>query len=303
MMGLLCCCVHDETDENFDDNSPDIKDLNKIIKKRAWDTFLYYRKQQRKRKGLNCSWRKSDDKFMLVCDWSCVKFIQEETKFYVGDKLYIEGVKGHDDAGNPVSHVIFKSVFENKSDLVQEHSLRVERQTTSSCKSSVTKGYTTGFNVGLSIAAPSGIAKAAVGFSEGFSVDNVIENVDNKTLTWTAEGNIKVGSHSTIEATMHINEYHRPFKFTTLVAGKGNVKISILNRKKQCVYEINDDLCTVIHEEYPDDMKIKVGDTTCMIVEGNCEFQYGIEQGISIRRVGKVDATVDACVGRKMNTI
>lgn len=275
-MGLLCCCGQDETDENFNDDSPDIKDLNKIIKRRAWDTFLYYRAQQRKRKWFNFCWRKFDDKFMLECDWSGVKFIQEETKFYIDDKLYIEGVEGHDDAGDPVSHVIFKSVFENKSEFVQEHSLKVERQTTSSCKSSVTKGYTTGFNVGLSIAAPSGIAKAAVGFSKGFTVDNVIENVDNRTLTWTAEGNIKVGSHSTIEAKMHINEYHRPFEFTTLVAGKGTVKITILNRKKQCVYEITDDLSTVIHEEYPDDMKEKVENTTCMIVKGNCEFQYGI---------------------------
>jgi hypothetical protein len=74
-------------------------------------------------------------------DWSGVSFYTEDPKYTA---------EGTDQYG---SNVIFRSVFENKSNEPQTHSLKTERQTVASCRCSLTKGYTTGLTAGLEIAA------------------------------------------------------------------------------------------------------------------------------------------------------
>ncbi|XP_071121415.1 uncharacterized protein [Mytilus edulis] len=262
---ISCCCCNDSIeDDDLRQTDKNILDLEKLVKKRAW--ALYQEHTRR------CLPRKRE-KLDLVLDWSRVKFIPDEPIF---NEFNVTG-KDAD-----AVHIIFKTVFENKSKVQQQHTLRAERQTVSSCKSCLTKGYTMGFNVELSLSAPDDIANAAVGYSKGFSLENAIENSEEKSLTWVAEGCLNVPQTSTITASMQIKERQREFSFETWVAVKGIVKGTFYNQKKQSMYTCTLNMRTIIFEEIPKEMRKKVNEIYYIKIEGKCKFKYGIEQEIKI---------------------
>jgi hypothetical protein len=192
-----------------------IIDLEEIVEKQAWQLYMTSRKKgfPKKRKEVN-----------IEFDWSGVSFYTEDPKYTA---------EGTDQYG---SNVIFRSVFENKSNEPQTHSLKTERQTVASCRCSLTKGYTTGLTAGLEIAAPQSIAKASVGYSQGFSVTNTRETTNQKTLTWATEGTLTVAKGSTLVAELQIKEKQCAFTFTTRAAVKGTVVVNFYSRRDNNKY-------------------------------------------------------------------
>ena len=238
--------------------SVDIIDLEEVVETWAWNSY----NRTRSGKALKLKDTRMD------INWSAVSFVPEKPTYSTVGNV------------QPKSHVIFKSVFRNDSDIEQSHSLKTERQTTATCTSSLTKGCTKGFNVGLTLAAPGDVAKASVGFEKGFSIENAKETSDQKTLTWAAEGSLTVKPKSTLTAELQITEKQYRYTFSSKVAINGRVTVSIHNRK-----ENNNFIMSVmgdIKEILVDDIKIpKIetkGKTAYIALNGKCEFQFGIEQ-------------------------
>ncbi|CAG2241976.1 unnamed protein product [Mytilus edulis] len=179
-----------------------------------------------------------------------------------------------------------------KSNQEQHHSLKTEQQTTGTCKSSITKGYTTGFNVGLTLSAPSDIVGTTAGFSKGFSVENTLANEDQRTMTWSAEGVLLVEKQSMLTAKLQITEKQSSYTFTTNVAVKGEVIVTFYERKNnRYLMEYRASIRTILvqkKDKFKDDKgKIFVEDidgTAYVKVEGECIFKYGIKQEIIINQ-------------------
>lgn len=216
----------------------------------------------------------------LDFDWRGVKFIPEEPKYSKEETVQCE------------SNILFESVFCNNSNKEQQHTLKTEQQTTATCKSSLTKGYTTGFNVGVSLAAPTAVVGTTAGFSKGFSVENAFETEDQKTMTWAAEGVLSVEKESELTAKLQITEQKSTYSFTTRVAVKGEVLVEFYKRKNnEYLTNFKANMRTILVEKQ-NEIKNKKGEllvedsqgTAYVKLEGKCVFKYGIKQQIIINQ-------------------
>jgi hypothetical protein len=238
--------------------SVDIIDLEEVVETWAWNSYT--------KTSLSKALKLED--IRMDINWSAVSFVPEKPKYSTVGNV------------QPKSHVIFKSVFRNDSDIEQSHSLKTERQTTATCTSSLTKGCTKGFNVGLTLAAPGGVAEASVGFERGFSIENAIETSDQKTLTWATEGSLTVKPKSTLTAELQITEKQCTYTFSSKVAINGRVTVSIYNKKENnnFIMSVMGDIKEILVVENKIS-NIKPNDKTAYIaLDGKCEFRYGIEQ-------------------------
>ena len=238
--------------------SVDIIDLEEVVETWAWDAY-----------NKTCSGKalKLKDTRMDI-NWSAVSFVPEKPTYTT-----VENVQ-------PKSHVIFKSVFRNDSDIEQSHSLKTERQTTATCTSSLTKGCTKGFNLGLTLAAPGDVAEASVGFEKGFSIENAKETSDQKTLTWAAEGSLTVKPKSTLTAVLQIIEQQYKYTFSSKVAINGRVTVSIHNKKENnnFIMSVMGDITEILVADAKIPKIDTEGKTAYIPLNGKCEFQFGIEQ-------------------------
>lgn len=238
-------------------------DLKTIVEKQAWDMY----EDRRPKK-----FPKNRKDVTMNIDWSKVTFKAEDPDYEpIGADQYS-------------TNVIFKSVFENKSAKPQTHILKAERQTVSECKCTMSKGITTGGECGLEISAPGEIAKASVGFSKGIEVQDSTESTNQKTLTWSTEGNITVDGKSTLTAEIHIKEKQCEYKFTSRVRVSGIVAVNFYSRKDNNKYlmAFTGDMCTILlADKSIKDLKTK-GNAAILEIAGKCDFKYGIEQQIVV---------------------
>lgn len=240
-----------------------IIDLKDIVEERAWNFYLRTRKRFQPKTLKNVD---------LVFDWSEVTFEVKTPEFT--EKKGTEHF---------VTNVIFKSVFDNNSAMPQTHSLKAERQTTASCKASLSKSFTTNTNMGLTLEAPGSVVKASVGFSSGFSVNYTKETTDQKTLTWVSEGSLTVPSNSKLTAELEIIERHSEYTFKSAVAITGTVIVNIHSKKdnNKFLKTYTGDMKTILKDKYKD-LKTEGSRTVFLDIEGDCDFKYGIEQQIKI---------------------
>lgn len=246
-------------------------DLDKIARKRAWRDFNEFYA-----KGCITKCRLKRNKATLSLDWSGVNFNPSTPAFK------------EEGAPTSASNIVFKTVFENKSDFEHTQSLKVERQTSAICTSSLSKGYTVGCNVSLSLKPPSEIVNAAVGFSKEFTINNVLTNQEERVLTWSTEGTINVGRQSTVTAMLQIKEKQCKFNFDCDVAIQGVVKGTFYDHKKNIIWECSDSMRTLLVESFIGTNRVKdtcsnIDDAAYFHVQGKCGFKFGIEQETVIK--------------------
>ena len=238
-----------------------IVDLEEAVQIWAWDS---YKKTRSKKIPMDF------EHAFIDINWSGVKFIPQKPIFTQ---------RGH---SVPKSQVIFKSVFRNESSTSQTHSLKTERETTATSTTSITKGYTKGFSVGLTLSPPGDVAEASVGFEKGFSIENVEETSDSKTLTWATEGSLTVQPNSALTAELQVKETQNSYSFETSVAIKGRVNVSIYNRLENSalVMSVMGDIKEILLANKDLKGLRWEGKAVYIDVKGKCEFKYGIEQQI-----------------------
>ncbi|CAG2205282.1 unnamed protein product [Mytilus edulis] len=237
-------------------------DLEENLKSWAW---MSYRKATPG--GISA---KLED-FYLDVNWDGVDFFPQKL-------AYSSAVKEE-----PKTHVIFKSVFQNDSVTTwQTHSLKMERQTTATCTSYLTKGCTKGFNVGVTLAAPIEVAEASVGFERGWSIKNAKENVENKMLTWVVQEKFSVPPNSELTVEVGILEKQCSYTFSTSVIINGKVTVDIYNWKNtnNVIMSVMVDIKEMLKKYSAPQVIRKEGNDFVIDMEGTCNFSFGTEQQI-----------------------
>lgn len=240
-----------------------IIDLEEKVKSWAWNTYRKVAPTQG-----SISPRLED--FYLDVNWDGVDFLPQKLAYTTAVKT------------DPKTHVIFKSVFHNDCvNTSQYHSLKMERQTAATCRSSLTKGCTKGFNVGLNFAAPLEVVEASVGFEKGWSILNAKENVENKMLTWVVKENLAVPMSTKLAVEVGITEKQFNYTFSTSVIINGKVTVTICNVKdSSLVRSVMDDIKTVLLEDRVPQGIRKEGNCVVIDMEGTCNFSFGTDQQI-----------------------
>uniref|UniRef100_A0A095A317 Uncharacterized protein n=1 Tax=Schistosoma haematobium TaxID=6185 RepID=A0A095A317_SCHHA len=90
------------------------------------------------------------------------------------------------------SHVLFSSIFTNKTSETQTNHLRTERRTSSSCRLSLQKVVTKGGSINLQIGPPSMSVQANGGFRREITMSKDIEEVFEEELTWTLDTEVSI---------------------------------------------------------------------------------------------------------------
>lgn len=107
---------------------------------------------------------------------------------------------------SPPNTTIYSSTFANRTDSEVEHTLRMERTTTASVKTSITKGYITGVNLGLILTLPDQVALATFGYGRNITVDKTEENTVELIQTWCVDTNVLVPPMSFTKVKVEIKE-------------------------------------------------------------------------------------------------
>jgi hypothetical protein len=96
--------------------------------------------------------------------------------------------------GQPKSHVLFRSTFENDTDHDQDYQLRTERRTTSTLSFELFEGVITevGIDLSFEIPIPHCVINAGAGFRREYAMENTTTKSVEEEMSWSVESNIKV---------------------------------------------------------------------------------------------------------------
>ncbi|XP_041365966.1 uncharacterized protein LOC121380974 [Gigantopelta aegis] len=245
-----------------------LTDIDEIVKTWAWDTFS----KTTSGKKLNFK------QVRLDVVWDKVRFRSEEPIFQK---------KKH--AALPHPQTLMVSTFTNRTEQVQEHTLRTERQTVSTCKTSITNGFTKGYNLGLTLAVPNDVLQATVGYGKEVTVQNSEEDTILRSITWSIDSTVKAQPRreTTAKLEVQVHEYSANFRVNVHITGTVLVNIfDIVENKVQMTVE--NDIATVLYdarrrntEQIPREVDFNRRDVTWP-VSGVVDFNYGVSQNIEV---------------------
>ncbi|RUS76003.1 hypothetical protein EGW08_016248, partial [Elysia chlorotica] len=152
--------------------APSVTDLDEVVKKWAWQQFQIVRAKEHSKLQFK------DLAFNI--NWDRVKFTAEKPDY--SDKRQLE---------RPHSQVVFKSIYENRTDHFQEHQFQTDRSTVSSCNTNITKGFTRGWNLELKLGLPEEIMSATAGFGREVNMERSDDWQHEETVSWTINSTIK----------------------------------------------------------------------------------------------------------------
>jgi len=248
--------------------APKVVDLDDILITWAWNTFLKTRGKDHK------SLRFEDVRFEPV--WDRVKFLSGKPEY--ADETKLE---------KPNSQVVFKSVYENKTEHFQEHTFQTERSTVSSCCTNITKGYTKSSSLELKLGLPDDIASVTAGFGRDVSMESSDESTHEETITWSINSSIKVPPHhrTVAELVVKEQEYTASFRMATRIRGHVVVVITNLRDNNSFLQSVEADFCDIMSsasaEQYSKQFNVE-GKTVMWNVSGSCQFRFGIEQHVQL---------------------
>lgn len=244
-----------------------VTDIEEIVRAWAWNTFLKTRSRDHSKLKL--------DEVHLDINWQRVRFTPTMPDY--SDREMVE---------TPKSQIVFKSTFDNRTDHDQEHSFQTERTTTCSSTTTVMKGYTKGFNVELSLALPEEVASLTAGFGREVTMEAAEEDTHEQTLTWAVDSTIKVAAHHRTTAEMVVREQQFNANFKMEVKIRGTVIVCLTNLKdnNSFVQSIEGDIAQILEDEARRGRQgyAVQGRSVVYMVEGKCEFRFGIEQKVKL---------------------
>ncbi|XP_013393075.1 uncharacterized protein LOC106169612 [Lingula anatina] len=175
------------------------------------------------------------------------------------------------------AYVLFRSCFNNDTCGDQEHTLRTERRTNSTCQVSISEGCRIGG--GFSLNVPNPVIEANVGFSKELEITEGKETTTERELTWTLDSLIKVPAKTKITAEMQVKEaeYQGKFELKTYIRGRFEVVLS----KNGC--HLGTIKGSNLKKVFTKEHGFKEDAAGVYIVtRGTCHFRYGIEQNLRL---------------------
>ena len=91
--------------------------------------------------------------------------------------------------------VLFRTKFQNKTDRLQEYTMKTEKTTKSSFMVETESGYTKGFDLSVTLQTPGEVFQANAGYHREYSLTNITGESFEEELNWGVESVIKVCVH------------------------------------------------------------------------------------------------------------
>ncbi|CAI2732090.1 unnamed protein product [Schistosoma spindalis] len=183
------------------------------------------------------------------------------------------------------SHVLFSSIFTNKTSETQTNHLRTERRTSSSCRLSLQKVVTKGGSINLQIGPPSMSVQANGGFRREITMSKDMEEVFEEELTWTLDTEIVVppGYNTRAELIITEDEYYGKFQVETIF--EGSISVKLRDKKDGSVVSVVviNDLSKLLTAKNGFHPVPDSNSAVCFVNEGLCHCHYGIGQRVELQ--------------------
>ncbi|GAB1608451.1 uncharacterized protein LOC115230588 [Argonauta hians] len=245
--------------------NPNVIDLEPLIKNWAWTQFVKSSKEAKKYEYKDMH---------LKINWDNTEFATHNLEYTNKDRP--KGQK---------SQVVFKSTYENNTKDTQENSFTTERSTTSTCTTSLVKGFSKGFNVELKLALPEEIMEVTTGFGREVTVEKGSEQTQEESLTWTANSSVKVPPEhrTTVSLVVSEEEFHCDFHMSVSIRGHVVVVLTNLRDNNSFVSSVEGNIVQILSSNSNVlNNCIKDGNSLIWEIHGKSQFRYGVEQNIKI---------------------
>ncbi|GFO01070.1 Lin 24 like family member [Plakobranchus ocellatus] len=246
-----------------------VVDLDEKVIKWAWSQFEIAREKEHKHLKFK------DIGFTI--NWDRVRFIPSIPKYTEKKQL-----------AEPKPQVVFKSVYENRTEQIQEHQFETNRTTVSSCNTNITRGFTRGLNLELKLALPEEIVSATAGFGRELTMEKSQDWTQEETVSWSINSTIKVRPKYRTVAELVVKEQEFNANFTMSARIRGVVVVTLTNLRdnNSFIDSIENEFVEVAREirsEQGDGSQFKIeGNTVVWELTGTCSFRYGIEQHVQL---------------------
>ncbi|XP_046573239.1 uncharacterized protein LOC124281255 [Haliotis rubra] len=181
------------------------------------------------------------------------------------------------------SGVVFKSTYTNKTDVPQEHTFIMNKQTEATLTSTLTKGFTTDGIVGIKVKVPDVVSNATSTFGTDVSIAEDDMSIVKHLLDWSSKTKVNVAPGETIVTELRISETKCKVQFNSTVAMKGRVIARVYRADRQNPKVMQSPLATILS----DDETVSQRSDLCIDLDtgkvtwdmsGSLHFRFGVSQ-------------------------
>lgn len=207
----------------------------------------------------------------FVINWKKVRAIHEEPQF--------EGISH---TALPKAQVLFKTHFTNNTDAQQAYSFKTERASRSTCDVTVEKGVSMGYEMGIKFKTPYDVLEANAGFKREVVITEGEGKSTEEQMIWTGDCQVTVPPQHQATAELVINEQQYSSRFTVESRVRGNIHVSVYDRRTDSfVQSIDGNLAEIIGHYDVQDVTLK-GKWIRFQTIGKCQFRYAVEQHVKL---------------------
>ncbi|XP_070199832.1 uncharacterized protein [Littorina saxatilis] len=176
----------------------------------------------------------------------------------------------------PPNVTIYTSSFCNNTDERAEHTVRVERTSSATATTNISRGYTAGFNLGLSLGLPHDVAQATASYGRSVTVDRAETTTRELAQSWSVDTVIPSPAGVRTRATVQVKEQRWNGTFTLPVTIKGMIVVNFFdqNTPGNLIGTVEADVLTLLPRFGAEVKNNKVTWT----LRGTCDFEFGVEQ-------------------------
>ncbi|KRY55268.1 hypothetical protein T03_16858 [Trichinella britovi] len=253
-----------------------VLDLEQVVNVWARDVFRFTKNSEQKHLSEEC--------LQYDINWSNVKMTCDEPQYSVIPKFRSDQEEMSRLSIQP--RILFKSIFSNSTNRIQEHSFRAERVSTSVCSVCVENGIIRGADFEICMKTPNEILEANVGFKRELHFSRLDEDTIEEQLIWSVDSKICVPPHTETTAELVMSEAQCSASFKVGFKIQGRVVVVIRNMKANhsMVTMIEGNIADIVMHEISKGLngfKVKNRIVFGEMI-GKCNFKFGLEQRVTI---------------------
>ncbi|CAL1544331.1 unnamed protein product [Lymnaea stagnalis] len=184
----------------------------------------------------------------------------------------------------PTAHVLFSATFTNNTPSPQNHNLRIERSTRSTCEISFVKAFSYGFQIQMKLAPPNPVIEANAGFHSEVTNQKGYSSTTEQELTWGVDSEIVVRPGYQTKAELIFTEDDFNGDFEVLTSFEGKVIVTYENKKnKDHILTVTESVSKIFNSKNGFS-KDSDGRPT-FLVKGVCKCRFGVEQSVNLSEI------------------
>ncbi|XP_067675065.1 uncharacterized protein [Haliotis asinina] len=185
------------------------------------------------------------------------------------------------------SGVVFKSKYTNKTNVPQEHTFIMEKQTEATLISTLTKGFTADGKVGIKVKVPDVVTNATSSFGTEVTIATDDMSIVKHLVDWSSQTKVIVAPRETVVAEVRIKETKYKVKFDWTVVMKGRVIARVYRAERKHPKVMESTLATILSNDETVSLmsgvyiKMETGQVT-WDVSGTLHFRFGVSQDCEV---------------------